>query len=165
MRFLLVAIAALAIVPAALAAPPGFTRQVRLEPAASWAAQKPVRVYCGPMVDASGRGLLGGDELWLEGSGCVLLLRRNAGRPVRDELEADKLAWFLLTLAHEVQHVRGVRSEAVAECTALRVMPSMASRFFGYKTWRARHDLMALAWQTHFRIHPDDDYGGDCKGV
>lgn len=129
-------------------APAGFTRAPSLEPAASWAAGKPVSVFCGPSAEWSGyTPVAGGNEIWLAQRGCAMLGRRLVER----EANSDELAWYLLTVAHEAQHVRGTTDESQADCDGLRLLPSLASRFFGFKTWRARHDLMAFAWAGHRR--------------
>jgi hypothetical protein len=42
------------------------------------------------------------------------------------------LASAMLTLVHEAVHQRGVLDEGVADCTALALLPRVATRFFGY---------------------------------
>jgi hypothetical protein len=37
----------------------------------------------------------------------------------------------LLTLAHEAVHQRGVTDEGVTDCTALPLVPGLATKFFG----------------------------------
>ena len=146
-RVLLV-LALLVVAPAAHAAAP--REAPALEPAASWAAGKPIKVICAPLVADShenGSAVPRSSYITVDGQYlCPALLRRLAGRT------AD-VGWLddaMFALAHEAEHARGFADETAADCAALKVLPVMASRFFGYRLRsRELHDLMAVAWDSH----------------
>jgi hypothetical protein len=135
----------------------GFVRAPALEPPASWAAGKPVAVYCGPLREVSGTvDTIGGQEIRLSTRACGFLRQRLAGRlrltDIYDWQErGDELVWHMLALAHEAAHLRGIQNECETDRAALR---GMASRFFGFKTWTSRHILMDFAWAAHERKPP-----------
>jgi hypothetical protein len=136
--------------------PAGFREAPKLEPAASYVAGKPVSVYCGKLpsrgvVDGDGLAVIGGDRIYISSFGCYLLEHRAAD-PGFDL--NDAVAHYLLTLAHEAIHTTGEADESVTDCTALKYLPGMATRFFAFKRWSERHELMQLAWDNH-RRKPD----------
>lgn len=164
-----------ALATLALVAPAGFREAPALEPAASYAAGKPVAVYCAASAEAFAAGVttmnapptetgsfaesVGGSASYLAPLMCgplgAALHKPNATSYVT--------ARAILALVHESVHLRGEAAENVTDCTALQLMPGIASRFFGFKTWRARHLLMELAWAAHDAKPPA--YHGCANGL
>lgn len=149
----------------AVAAPAGFVRAPKLEPAASSVAGKPVRVWCatstgrwqdasrahGGLSDAAGYvESIGARDAYLSPQTCGLL---HAYLNKRNVDEYD-YAYRLLVLAHEAEHLRGISDESEADCSALRAMPTMIRRFFKPRVGFMVHDLMAYAWDLHDRRPP-----------
>jgi hypothetical protein len=56
------------------------------------------------------------------------------------------LASAMLTLVHEAVHQRGVTDEGVTDCTALSLLPRVATRFFGY------HATARVTVRSHGRL-------------
>ena len=155
-----VAVWGLADATAADAAPPaGFVETVRLEPAASFVARRPVAVNCatthevwlayaasfGFNGDSVGITIPGNSETALSDAMCRSLQVVNGTRA--PHLYA--LAAAVETLVHESIHMRGERDEGVTDCAAMHEMPRVAVRFFKVKPGRQLRALMANAWQIH----------------
>lgn len=49
-----------------------------------------------------------------------------------EQLGSYYLASAMLTLVHEAVHQRGIADEGITDCTALSLLPRVATRFFGY---------------------------------
>lgn len=160
-------VAAVLVSAAVLAAPPGFYEARVLEPAASYVAQKPVRVYCAPTdldlreYASSAYGVPPDFELGFAvvGSGTIYL-GQSVCWPLRDHLArrhvaTSEFAAALLTLVHESIHARGSRDEGVTECDALHEMPRVAVRFFKVKPGRQLRALMAEAWASYDGMQPE----------
>lgn len=139
------------VAAAALAVLPGFREAPSLEPAASYVAGKPVLVYVGGAYGEGGHAYPGSSEVYIDETTFAALRAALAHRTFYE----DYVAASLLVLAHEAVHASGVADESQTECAALARLPGMASRFFGFRTWRARHDLMDLAWGSHRGLPQD----------
>lgn len=156
---LLIAVAALVAVPAAgAAAPPGFYESLVLEPAASFVAGRPARVYCAltpagwqdyaaarRVPDAYALTVVGTDQTMLEPVTCRVLRTQLRSRRV-DEYA---VAAAVRTLVHEAIHQRGVADEGQTECAAMHEMPRVAVKFFHVKPGKQLRALMASAWYSH----------------
>lgn len=153
-------LALLIVAPAHADAPAGFREATSLEPAASFVAGKPVAVYCAasapafadavialnaPLAELGAFASVGGESAYLAPRACGPLTAVLHRRPA----EPFDVADAMLALVHEATHLRGSADESETDCAALRLLPAVASRFFGFKTWRSRHDLMADAWNAH----------------
>jgi hypothetical protein len=143
MRALVVMAVVLALAPAAQAAPRGFVRAPILEPVASFVAKKQVSVWCAKSDAAWASGLASVGlpatahgttnvrrrEIWLEKVICD-----NLAIAIRTAVPPSGYAALgpsILVFVHESVHVRGVRDEGKADCTATRELPDVAVRFFG----------------------------------
>ena len=114
-----------------------------LDAAASWVAGHPVTVSCELdwptfLAEAQAHGLtgVGGFTSYLQDGStvvyvapdvCEQLLALDARKDVGTFFAADAL----LTLTHESVHQRGVADEGVTDCTALALIQSVATKFFG----------------------------------
>lgn len=162
---LLAVLGALLLAPAAMGTvPAGFTEGLRLEPAASFVAGKPVRVYCAVNEDVWFASLaewgvhgtavtltIGGDETYLSPERCrPLRLRLN-----RRGVDTYDLAAALLTLTHESVHLSGERDESATDCRALALVPVVAKRYFGITRRALLHEIVADAWDVHYSKSPD----------
>lgn len=137
----------------------GFHASPRLAPAASFAAQKPVTVWCANDgyawaqfvghydVLENGRAVPGSNEMWLSGDVCGYLTKRLAKKPV----PLFSIAASMLVLTHESFHLRGLTDEGQTDCQAARYVPNVASRFFGYTTHKQRHGVagQVAAYRGH----------------
>lgn len=167
MRWFLAVSAALVLVGTAAAdvAPAGFKESPRLEAAASFVAGKPVTAWCASTTGAfaaaaaSATGnpatagfvqAVGAAQAFFPPRVCATIVAYLNKRKVE---EYDLAAW-LLTLAHEATHLRGVSDESETDCAALHVMPTMIRRFFEPRPGYTVHDLMAYAWDVHNREPP-----------
>lgn len=146
-RILVVALLALSLVSVASAAPDGFRESARLSPIAQALSVPEARVYCA--VD---------DTRWVE-----MLPREAAGADAYTRFStrsSNLMAWMcrqlegpakplnvrwakaLLTFVHETVHLRGVRGEAEAECTAYRETAKVTILHFGIRNRRTLHKMM-----------------------
>lgn len=147
----------------ALGLPAGFVEAPGLEPAASFAAGKPVTVACaasmydwrdfttarGSKITPEGTASsVGGDVAFLDPDVCYRLTRALRKPPI----DAAVFAEYLTVLVHESEHLRGLRDESETDCAALAVLPQVAHRFFHYRFHRAPlRTLMRYAWESHRR--------------
>jgi hypothetical protein len=165
-RLAAIVLVALVLAPTVAAAPPGFTRAPKLEPAASLVAKKKVTVWC-PRTDAAwaagmrkaglpvsshGTANLERKELWLEKVVCD-----NLAIALRFGVEPAGYGSFapsLLVLVHESVHLRGLLHEGRTDCTASRELPNVAVKYFNrraivvpslkreLKRWRDANDAV-----------------------
>ena len=106
----------------------GFHESRPLEPAATFAAGKSIRVYCNSVGHPLGYVAYPGDRR-IEVSArqvCAPLLAWRARRPVG----VYEFAFGLMVLAHEAQHARGTWDETDATCDAIALLPVLARRYF-----------------------------------
>lgn len=156
MRALLViAAVALTVPAAAVAAPPeGFRTSKSLSVRAAKIVGKPTPVYCARTAGAWAEFMVGRGSPHVDGltsmperyvhlpiRNCVPLERWLRGKRV----PLRRLGVALHVFAHELQHARGIRNEATADCTALRVLPTIAHRYFGVKSPRTLRALTRAA--------------------
>lgn len=142
--------------------PAGFKESPRLEAAASFVAGKPVTTWCATSTasfsaaaqastgnaDAAGFvQAVGASQAFFPPKVCATIVAYLNKRKV----EEYNLAAWLLTLAHEATHMRGVSDESETDCAALHVMPTMIRRFFKPRPGYTVHDLMTYAWDVHSR--------------
>jgi hypothetical protein len=143
--------------------PAGFTANARLSAAASYVAGKPVVSYCARTqdeFDAADWGLggdgtvgyayVGGTQEFLSPSVCLYLTKWQA----KEKVARRYLAFALLTLAHEAEHLAGVADESIADCKALFAMPKLIARYFPLRKVYTLHDLMGDAWGLHDESGP-----------
>jgi hypothetical protein len=78
-----------------------------------------------------------------------------------DRWEVFNFAWSVKVLAHEAQHLRGIDSEAKADCYGLQEMPTVA-RGLGLGEEAAR-SLAEYAWQYIYPRAPDDYRSAECR--
>lgn len=154
-------------------APAGVHQEQRLEPPASWIAEKPVTVYCGDDVAAwpqvvarlapnlrptvgAFASAVGGDEEYLAPQFCNALLAWPHAW-----LNSYALGGPLLTLIHEAVHLRGIRDESLTDCTALAAIASVAVRWFVTRNifenmvpWLLR-EVEVGAWGSHYAAPPE----------
>lgn len=139
--------------------PAGFRLNVRLAPAASFVAGKPVSVYCAPNAAAmnalAGPGaydtqgytpVIGGNVIYLSSLTCSYL---DAWLNGKKPGNLYGVAGSMQTIAHEAEHTTGIRDETDADCASLKAMVPMVTRFFPLKKRITMHDLMGLAWLGH----------------
>lgn len=159
---LLVAVAALAGAGTAAAdtqVPAGFVMSARLSAPASFVAGKPVSVYCAPtqaaivavsvgaVSDALGvTPAIGAPVAYLSPQVCSFLNNWLSGKKPSN---LYGLAGSIETLAHESEHMRGIRDETDADCAALRAMVPMVTRYFPLHGRTTMHKLMGDAWSFH----------------
>lgn len=163
MRLLVVLAAALVAAPVAQAG--GFYEAKVLEPAASYVAKKPVKVWCattaaswrvflnsvgGEGREANGWAIVGGIALRLSPDACPSLRGAVGGVPQF----TPTLAATVEVLTHEAIHTRGVRDEGVTDCDAMHEMPGVAVRFFHITSGKQLRALMASAWAYHREAAP-----------
>lgn len=139
--------------------PAGFKEAPQFEPAASFVAGKPVRIYCAPTqaainatvgpeaVNVQGATYIGGDDTYLSPQTCGFL---NAWLRGKKPSNLYGVAGSLQTLAHEAELAKGIDDETNADCASLKTMVPMVTRYFPLKKRITMHDLMALAWQIHY---------------
>lgn len=158
MKGVLVAVVVLAaaFTAAAQADPPaGFYESRLLEPAASFVAGKPVKVWCATSqydwlrfltatgrTEANGSAVPGSAELKLSPVVCQNLRLKLARKAVR----AAVLGPSLLTLVHESIHDRGTVDEGQTDCNAVHEMPRVAVKFFNVKSGKDLRTVMAATW-------------------
>jgi hypothetical protein len=165
----LAVLAAAAAIGTAPVMPDGFYEAVKLEPAASYVATKPVQVRCTSDIgywllyareatqrqafDPAGFADIPNGIAYLSPDVCTALLRKLTHKQVST---AD-MATGLLTLTHESVHLgTSSRDEAAVECGAIHTVPAVAVGFFGYRYHRAPlRALMAQAWSAHRNLPPD----------
>jgi hypothetical protein len=164
------AAAVLLLAPAASAAsaapPAGFREAVKLEPAASFVAGKPVQVACAkgglewvqfirPLygnVNPGGATAPGSTLIHLSPTVCRYLeaqLRKPTKKP------GEAFAGSLLTIVHEAIHARGERDEGTTDCAAVHESPRVAVRYFHVRSGRQLRGMMALMWQYRAESPPD----------
>lgn len=66
----------------------------------------------------------------------------------------------LLAFTHEVQHLRGERNEATAECFALKDTARVAILYFGVRGRAVLHRMMDLVMRAHYKAPLN--YRGNC---
>lgn len=143
--------------------PAGFTANAALSTAASYVAGKSVVSYCAATQDAFdaadwgtggdgtvGYAYLGGTQEFLSPSVCLYLTKWQAKKKVARRY----LAFGLLTLAHESEHLAGVSDESIADCKALAAMPKLIAKFFPLRKVYTLHDVMGDAWGLHDESAP-----------
>jgi hypothetical protein len=148
----------LAAAAAAATAPQGFYEAKRLEPAASFVADKPSRIYCSQTFgdwqqyakangtpSANGLTEIGGGQSELPSTVCAPLIDKLTRQPV----SVYDFAASLLILVHESLHQRGSTDEGQTECDALHLMPRVAVKFFRVKAGKQLRAVMAQAWVAH----------------
>lgn len=152
-------VALLVLVAAPVASAGGFYESRVLEPAASYVAKKPVKVWCAKTtaawrawsvaVDltdgANGSAAVGGTAMHLSHAACPSLRGAAIGIPQY----SPTLSATIGGLTHEAIHLRGERDEGVTDCAAMHEMPRVAVLFFGIKPGRQLRELMADAWDYH----------------
>lgn len=70
-------------------------------------------------------------------------LRGKNAPPIRD------LATSVFLLVHESMHLRGITDESAADCTALKLLPTVLRKNFGVKKAATMKTMMAAAWAAH----------------
>lgn len=159
MRVLLVCLLALAVAAPALAAEPGFRESPRLSVRASNISGVPAKVYCantaaewiafsesyGFPSDVAGLTFIGSSTTYLPLDGCL---------PLEQWLRGRNPGWFALgraasSFVHESVHLRGVRDEREAECTAYRELPRWLRSHFGIKRPKVLKAVMLAATSWH----------------
>jgi hypothetical protein len=78
-----------------------------------------------------------------------------------DRWEGYYFAWSVKVLAHEAQHLRGIESEAEADCYGLQAMPAVA-RGLGLDAERGRF-LAEYAWGYIYPRVRDDYWSAECR--
>ena len=148
MKLLATVFGALVLAGSAASAPDGFRESVRLTPVAQALSVPEARVYCA--VD---------DTRWVE----MLPSEAAPGTDAYTRFStrsAHLMAWMcqqlegpakplnvrwakaLLTFVHETIHLRGIRGEAEAECTAYRETAKVTILHFGIRNRRTLHKMM-----------------------
>ena len=97
--------------------------------------------------EAAGFVLAGVPEINLSPNVCEPLLLAMRGQG-----DDWNVAYGVLTLAHEIEHVRGVEDEAEANCRALATA-RLVARLLGMRPGRATNVRNAARFQWH--SHPD----------
>jgi hypothetical protein len=86
---------------------------------------------------------------------CAELAKLAAGAPIGRE--ADALAWSVAALAHEAQHVRGLRDEAVTDCYGMQTIEGAAltlsrnvdeGRALAKRYWRRWQPWLDEPWRS-----------------
>lgn len=141
-----------ALAAVALLVPGSFREATALEPAASYVAGKPVKVWCGvtrigDVYEGGYTDSVGGNNIFLSPTlYCAPLEKLLSHRFVmsRDAGPA------VLALVHEGIHARGVADESVTDCAALKATAQVGILFFGLRGRRRYlRDMMAEAWAQH----------------
>jgi hypothetical protein len=176
-RFVALALALAALTaPVALADVPGVHRETRLEPIASFAAGKPVKVFCGddlegwakavvyafngapPPALPSGFALIAEGEAYVTPSYCGTLTLALQGQ----SQQTDFLARSMLGLVHESVHVgTGSPDEWATDCTALSDTWTVAWIYFGIRQPQLG-EIYAAALKLHLSYPTDYVRGGYC---
>lgn len=143
--------------------PPGFMPNTSLSRAASYVAGKQVVSYCAGTQDefdaadwgsggdgTVGYAYLGGTQEFLSPSVCLYLTKWQA----KKREPRRYLAFGLLTLAHESEHLAGVSDESIADCKGLAAIPKLVAKFFPLRKVYTLHDLMGDAWGLHDESAP-----------
>lgn len=174
MKLLMAVVVALVLAWSAFATPDGFRESIRLSTIASGVAGRPVTVWCAVTEAAwlealwgaasppganqeqhpsmAGRaGVPDNDSTQLAPLICRTLERWLRGKSTPT---IDNLGPAILTLVHESIHLRGVRDEGQAECTALREMVPVAQQSFGIRKRETMRVLMQGAWAEHNFLPP-----------
>jgi len=157
MRFVLVLLVGLVLAGTATAAPPeGFRYSYPLSKRAVKISGQPgARIYCAPtraVFDAFAVEQIGRSNV----DGLTSTPTRETAFPpyVCRTLEAflrgvnvsnRSLAVAMLGLVHESMHLRGIVSEGVAECRALKLLPSVARYRFEIRSAARRAALLKWA--------------------
>ena len=98
-----------------------------LEPAASYAAGKHVRVTCNPGLRTLGfTPFPGATSFSVNDQVCRPLLAWQRRRPA----DVYEFAFGLMVLAHEAQHSKGIADETEATCRAIALLPVLVRRYF-----------------------------------
>lgn len=155
----------------------------RLAAIASAIAGHPVKVHCAGVI---GRALKNydttGGDVWFDADGtpasethlratpCQELDALAEGRRSRQLAcverssscgdDAQRVAWSVDTITHESFHMKGISSEAVAECYSLQTMAWTASQLGA--TAEQGRALAALVYSTTYPAMPDQYHSGDC---
>lgn len=153
-------VAVLAVAPAAGAG--GFVRAKPLEPAASYVARKPVKVWCAK-TDTAWRTFLtarydtvethgwtaqaGANQTYIDSDACLILLDVKTETLARIGAAAE-------ILTHESIHMRGEANEGITDCDAMHETPGVVVRFFGIKAGKQLRSLMAQLWVWHRKSPP-----------
>lgn len=147
---------------ASAAAPTGFYESFKLEPAASFVAGKPVKVWCATSQYQWQQ--YGGDSeeygLTRPGSGEVKLAPDVCRYLKAKVVTPSGFGASLLVLTHEAIHARGEPDEGVTDCAAVHEMPRVAVRFFRVKVGKQLRAVMANAW--HYRAGETAAYRSVC---
>lgn len=156
MKTWLVAAATVALLGASAARadqPAGFYESLRLEPAASFVAGKPVKVWCansqadwvqyGGRDESFGLAIPGGNIVNLAPVVCRYLRAKI--------ITPNGLGASLLVLTHESIHARGETDEGVTDCAAVHEMPRVAVKFFKVRPGKQLRAVMANAWNYRDR--------------
>lgn len=155
----MVAVVALVLAASAAAANIATPRMVEV---ASWAAGKPITVYCSDSMDewrvlsrkptAGGFANVGGPQIWLSPRVCL---------PLRFGPGDTSFAPGLGVLLHEATHARGWRDEGLAECAALVLAYETLRRFYGVPFFSPlMRDLYASLLRDYYAAPPE--YQGGC---
>lgn len=146
------------------AASSGFYEARVLEPAASYVARKPVKVWCASTArawrswsanadltdGANGSAAIGGTAIHLSHDVCPSLRGAVAGIPQY----SPTLGATIEGLTHESIHTRGERDEGITDCAAMHEMPRIAVLFFHVRAGKQLRALMADAWDYHRQQPP-----------
>lgn len=159
----MVLVMALVLAPAASAA---NVATPKMNAVASWAAGKPVTVWCendsdawsrrlaglGAHTDAGGYAIFGGSEALVGPSAC-----RGLIGGIRD----SEFGPSLLVLLHEATHARGWRDEALTECAARVLMYSALETFYDVPFFS---DWMSIVTRNALRasLAAPAQYQGGC---
>lgn len=115
----------------------------RMAEVASWAAGKPVSVWCendpeawrtlaGPYESHGGFTIYAEPVVYIGPNACAWLSHTDAG-----------LGYGLNILLHESAHQRGFRDEALTECAARLMIYSALHNFYGVPWWSTRMSATA----------------------
>lgn len=97
----------------------------------------------------------------LSASICSSLARLTYQRAWRTSTRKVDLAFAVVTLAHEVQHVRGFRSEPVAECYGMQ-RARIVGRSLGL-TLAQSNELVGLYWKSGYPRRPSLVKSSACR--
>jgi hypothetical protein len=139
----------------------GFYEARVLEPAASYVARKPVKVWCATTAaawqrlavdrsDVHGLTAPGTASTHLDTTVCGNLRARLLG----GGLDNPSLAPSIEVLTHESIHMRGESNEGITDCAAVHEMPRVAVVYFSVKPGAQLRALMAAAWSWRRELAP-----------
>jgi hypothetical protein len=155
-------VVALAVAPAASA---GNIADARLNAVASWAAMKPVTVWCENdadtwarmaaaarvRTDAEGYAYVGGSQVFLGPLACQGVASSGSAL----------LGVGLMTLLHEATHARGWADEDLAECAARVLIYSALHKFYGIG-WMSPEMSYAVGSAMRWSFGLPAPYQGGC---